>query len=237
MARELYLPVNGFSKKTSKFYAPVNGFSKEIVKAYCSVNGFSKLFYVKGGGGKAVPEYDYRAGQTYIIHNYFNPGKTMDLCFDEFKDRAISLQLDTLYPHCNYFIDNWETIKGLMLDAIEGLQIDVSNITCVIYCNKTDFSSSAYTYIALRLGDDVFPKSIGIQSINTDDFNEKYYRLATRPTPPSSDYHIYIYAYSDHYVVMPAQTDTTTMIQLGLWSQNNTNRFATTLTSFGMKSD
>jgi hypothetical protein len=51
MARELYIPVNGFSKKTSKFYAPVNGFSKEIVKAYCSVNGFSKLFYEKGGGG------------------------------------------------------------------------------------------------------------------------------------------------------------------------------------------
>lgn len=50
MAKELYIPVNGFSKKTSKFYAPVNGFSKEIVKAYCSVNGFSKLFYVKGGG-------------------------------------------------------------------------------------------------------------------------------------------------------------------------------------------
>ena len=51
MAKELYIPVNGFSKKTSKFYAPVNGFSKEIVKAYCSVNGFSKLFYEKGGGG------------------------------------------------------------------------------------------------------------------------------------------------------------------------------------------
>lgn len=51
MARELYIPVNGFSKKTSKFYAPVNGFSKEIVKAYCSVNGFSKLFYEKGSGG------------------------------------------------------------------------------------------------------------------------------------------------------------------------------------------
>ena len=59
MARELYIPVNGFSKKTSKFYAPVNGFSKEIVKAYCSVNGFSKLFYEKGGGGKNVSIWDF----------------------------------------------------------------------------------------------------------------------------------------------------------------------------------
>ena len=49
MARELYIPVNGFSERTEKFYIPLDEKSVEVVKGYCSVNGYSKLFYEKRG--------------------------------------------------------------------------------------------------------------------------------------------------------------------------------------------
>lgn len=236
MAKKAYVGINNLSKNGKQIYIGVSNLSKKAVKGYIGVGNLSKIFWQEGEGG-VVPEYDYVAGQTYTIHNFFDAEKTMDLCFDEFSEKAILLQLDVLYSHCKYFIDNWELIKELMLNEIEGLQIEPTNISCVMYCNKSDYSGSNYTYLALRIGDDTFPKAIGIQSINFDDFNSKYYRLATRPTPPSSDYRMYIYTYSDHYEISPAQADTSTMIQLGLWTQNNTSRLGTTLTSFGMKED
>ena len=45
MAKAIYVPVNGTSKKVKTWYVSVNGVSKKVKKAYCSVNGVSELFW------------------------------------------------------------------------------------------------------------------------------------------------------------------------------------------------
>ena len=235
MAKKSYVGIGNQAKNIPKGYIGIGNVAKKIVKGYVGVGDVAYLFW---GGGGVVPEYDYQAGQTYTIHNYFDAEKVMDICYEEFKNRATALRLPQMYSHVQYFIDHWQLIKELMLDTIESLSIDVTDISCVIYANKTTTQSSAYTYIALQVGDDTFPRSIKIQSISTDYFGENYYRLASsRPYPPTYDYRLRITAYPDRYEVSDPIASTGDIIQMGLWSDNSSSRLASTCTSFGLKEE
>ena len=45
MAKAIYVPVNGNSRKVKNWYVSVNGTSRKVIRAYCSVNGVSHLFW------------------------------------------------------------------------------------------------------------------------------------------------------------------------------------------------
>ena len=235
MAKKSYVGIGNQAKNIPKGYIGIGNVAKKIVKGYIGVNDVACLFW---GGGGIGPEYDYEAGKTYTIHNYFDAEKTLDICYEEFKNRAETLRLPQAYSHVQYFMEHWQLIKELMLDSIDSLSIDVTNISCVIYANRSNTQSSAYTYLSLRVGDDTFPRSVKIQSISTEYFGENYYRLASsKPYPPTSDYNLRITAYPDHHEVRTPQTDTSDMMQIGLWTENNSSRVGTTCTSFGLKEE
>lgn len=114
MAKELYIPVNGFSKKTSKFYAPVNGFSKEIVKAYCSVNGFSKLFFSAGGLIGVIFENGefYNVPNGLDISNYHEARYLADL-------KSYFFYPDTLWVN-PYGYNEWELDDKIIKSGIRS---------------------------------------------------------------------------------------------------------------------
>lgn len=223
MARELYIPVNGFSKKTSKFYAPVNGFSKEIVKAYCSVNGFSKLFYGGGevtGKTKIVFLEQYRSDILYDLR-FADISDTIRYFFEELAYINEGARAYAETQAATAILPRFFLILDAVTDAIEDIVTYVGNQVTnetEIYISSALIRSGSNVY-TLRINFDIYNSSFTgktvVESPSLDTVGG-FFRYKASPDVSRSGKRIQLNVNSaNRRLVWSTSTTTRSTIQIG----------------------